>query len=80
MRGEVQKKEKRKSKESQIEVLESEEEDKGVEILGLKKENNAISFYVRMNGNEVWVERNFLVRNYADEICKFYEDRIVFDP
>ena len=60
--------------------MESEIEEKGiVEILGLKKEEEEISFFVKINGTECWVERSFLVRNYADEICKFYEERIVFE-
>lgn len=70
---------KNQAKNNEIEVLDSEMEEKSVEILGLKKEANGISFYVKMNGEEVWVDRGFLVKNYADDICRFYEDRIVFE-
>lgn len=79
-KAEKQGKKKDKNKEDEIEVLESEGEEKGeIEILGLKKEDDEISFYVKINGTDCWVERSFLVKNYADEICKFYEERIVFE-
>lgn len=52
---------------------------KSLQILGMRKEEKGFSYYINENGTETWVDRRYLLENYPDELCTFYEERIVFE-
>lgn len=59
----------------------NDEISKDIKILGMKKEENEFMYYVvESNGNELWVKRDFIMKNttYLVNLCEFYEQRIVF--
>ena len=49
-----------------------------MEIMGMRRERNDFLYYIRENGEDQWVEREYLISKYPSDLCRFYEQRLIF--